>query len=165
MRTMTYKELFDCGMNYETYVGTGTKEERARIPKNYSRINLTENQIEEITKVEKKVKFLCVGEIWCPDCQINLTVLNKLCELNTNFEISVITRGRGQKFLSEQLGLQEVKIPTVVILDENFEKIGLFLEQPETVKNVADYEEIKLDYLKGKYISDTVEDIIKLIKK
>lgn len=163
MNTMTFEELFNCGMNYETYVGTGTREERLRIPKNYSRINLTEKQLESIRGIEKKVKFLCVGEIWCPDCQINLTVINKICELNSNLEISVITRGRGQKFLSEPLGLEAVKIPTVVILDENYEKTGLFLEQPEVVKNVKDYEAIELDYMKGKYISDTVDEFIKLV--
>ena len=76
MNTMTYEELFNCGMNYETYVGTGTREERLRIPKNYSRINLTKKQLESIRGIEKKVKFLCVGEIWCPDCQINLTVIS-----------------------------------------------------------------------------------------
>ncbi|GLI57029.1 thioredoxin family protein [Propionigenium maris DSM 9537] len=163
MRTMTFEELFDCGVNYETYVGSGTKEERARIPKNYSRINFETSLSEKISGISKKVNFLCVGEIWCPDCQLNLTVIKKMCEVNTNFEISVITRGRGQKFLSEALGLDEVKIPTVVILDENYEKMGVFLEQPEVVRSSENYEEIELDYLKGKYLSDTAEDILKVI--
>ncbi len=164
MRTMTYKELFECGMNHESYVGTGTKEERARIPKNYSRINLTEKQMEDIKGIDKKVRFLCVGEIWCPDCQINITVINKMCELNPNLEVSVITRGRGQKFLSEPLEVETVKIPTVVILDENYEKVGLFLEQPKTVKDASDYEAIELDYLKGRYINDTVEEVLEIIR-
>ncbi len=163
MRTMTFEELFDCGVNYETYVGSGTKEERARIPKNYSRINLEGEVVEKIQGIGKRVNFLCVGEIWCPDCQLNLTVIKKMCELNANFEISVITRGRGQKFLSEALGLDEVKIPTVVVLDENYEKMGVFLEQPEVVKSSENYEEIKLDYLKGRYLADTAEDILKMI--
>ena len=164
MNAMNFEQLFNCGMNYENYVGTGTKEERLRIPKNYSRINLAEKQVEDIRGIEKKVKFLCVGEIWCPDCQINLTIINKMCELNSNLDISVITRGRGQKYLSEPLEIETVKIPTVVILDENYEKTGLFLEKPEVVKNVENYEAIEVDYLKGKYINDTVDEIINLIK-
>jgi len=163
MKMMTFEELFDCGMNYETYVGTGTKDERARIPKNYSRVNFDTALTEKITEVSKKINFLCVGEIWCPDCQLNLTVIKKMCELNSNMEVSVITRGRGQKFLSEALGLEEVKIPTVVILDENYEKLGVFLEQPESVKNTEDYDAIELDYMKGKYLSDTAEDLMKII--
>ena len=163
MRTMTFEELFDCGVNYETYVGTGTKEERARIPKNYSRVNFEDFFSEKIAGISKKVNFLCVGEIWCPDCQLNLTVIKKMCELNPQMEISVITRGRGQKFLSEALELEEVKIPTVVILDENYEKIGVFLEQPEVVKESENYDEIELDYLKGRYLTDTAKDLIKII--
>lgn len=163
MRTMTFEELFDCGVNYETYVGTGTKEERARIPKNYSRVNFEDSLSEKIAGISKKVNFLCVGEIWCPDCQLNLGVIKKMCELNPQMEISVITRGRGQKFLSEALELEEVKIPTVVILDENYEKIGVFLEQPEVVKESENYDEIELDYLKGRYLTDTAKDLIKII--
>ena len=163
MKTMTFEELFDCGVNYETYVGSGTKEERARIPKNYSRVRFEESLSEKIAGISKKVNFLCVGEIWCPDCQLNLTVIKKMCELNPQMEISVITRGRGQKFLSEALGLEEVKIPTVVLLDENYEKIGVFLEKPEVVKRSENYEEIELDYLKGKYLTDAAEDLLKMI--
>ncbi len=163
MRTMTFEELFLCGMNYENYVGTGTREERLRIPKNYSRINLEEEVLERIQGVDRKVNFLCVGEMWCPDCQLNLSVIKKLCEVNTNFEMSVVTMGRGQKFLSESLGIEQMKIPTVVVLDENYEKIGVFLERPEVVKGAENYEEIKMDYLKGKYLADTAEDLLRII--
>ncbi len=164
MQSMSYKELYECGMNFETYVGTGTKSERLRIPKNYLRIDIGE-VVEELEKVEEKYYFLCVGEMWCPDCQLNLTVLKRMTEINTNLEMSIVTRGRGQKFLSELLDLEEVKIPTVVLLDENFEKVGVFLEQPKRVKEVPNYDEIELDYLKGKYLKDTAKDIMKLIKK
>ena len=136
---------------------------RERIPKNYSRVRFEIPLSEKITGISKKINFLCVGEVWCPDCQLNLTVIKKMCELNPQMEISVITRGRGQKFLSEPLGLEEVKIPTVVILDENYEKIGVFLEKPEVVKRSENYEEIELDYLKGKYLADTAEDLLKMI--
>ena len=163
MITMSFEELFECGMNYETYVGSGTKKERARIPKNYSRIDLGEELTGKILEVSKKINFLCVGEIWCPDCQLNLSVIQKLCELNTNLEMSIISKGRGQKFLGEVLGLETVKIPTVVILDENYQKIGLFLEKPEIVKDVEEYDTIEIDYMKGKYLTDTAKDLLKII--
>lgn len=38
MINMNIKELFDIGCSFESCVGDGTKSERARIPKNYSRI-------------------------------------------------------------------------------------------------------------------------------
>lgn len=163
IRTMTFEELFQCGMNYETYVGTGTRSERDRIPKNYSRIDFTKEMIGAIKGIEKKINFLCVGEIWCPDCQLNLTVIKKMCEINPNLEMSIITRGRGQKFLSEPLEVETVKIPTVLILDEEYNKIGLFLEQPNSVREAESYEAIELDYMKGKYLSDTAADIMKVI--
>ena len=37
---MSYQELFEVGVSFESAVGEGTKGERARIPKNNSRIIL-----------------------------------------------------------------------------------------------------------------------------
>lgn len=164
MKPMTFEELFLCGQDHETYVETGTMEERERIPKNYSRIELDGDLKKRIGRISKKIYFLCVGEMWCPDCQLNLTVIKKMCQINPNFEMSVITRGRGQKFLSEALELEEVKIPTVVVLDENYNKLGVFLERPEAVKDIERFEEIKMDYLKGKYLSSTAIDLMKIIE-
>ena len=165
MRPMTFEELFLCGQNYETYVGTGTREERQRIPKNYSRVDFDGDLEKRIAEISDRINFLCVGEMWCPDCQLNMTVIKKMCEVNPKFEMSVITMGRGQKFLSESLELEEVKIPTVVILDEDFNKLGVFLERPESVKTSENFEDIKFDYLKGKYLGDTARELVKIIEK
>ena len=42
MNQMSLEELYKVGCSFEASVGTGTKDERARIPKNTSRINLNE---------------------------------------------------------------------------------------------------------------------------
>ena len=81
MITMTIEELFEVGTNFEASVGEGTKSERARIPKNYSRINLPKDLVSTIEEFDKEINFLVSGEIWCPDFQLNITVLKKFTEL------------------------------------------------------------------------------------
>lgn len=162
---MDLKELYLVGMNFYAFMGTGTKIERDRIPKNYSRISLTESQIEKIKSVDKTIKFLVSGEPWCADFQLNSTVLKKFCELNSNFDMSIITKGRGEKYLKPILGLEEFKVPVILPLNENYEICGeAFLERPKSIKHFI-FEDIKMDYLKGKFLEKTIEELIENICK
>lgn len=161
---MNLREFYDVGMNFEMFVGTGSRSERDRIPKNYSRIAMTSEEIEKI-KSFGPVKFLVVGEIWCFDVQLNSSVVRKFCEINHNFDMRVITKGRGEKFLKPMLELEEVKIPLILILNEEGELLGKFQERPQTVKAHGDFQEIKMDYLKGAYLKDTVKELIELLEK
>ncbi|MCR8744907.1 thioredoxin family protein [Romboutsia lituseburensis] len=166
MTKMSLEELFDVGINFESAVGQGSKSERARIPKNHSRISLEENTIEFLKSIDFEVNFLVSGEIWCPDFQINISILKKFCDINSNFNISIITMARGKKYLSSILNIdkENFKGPTVCILDKNFNIKGIFEERPTVVKSIEDFESIKLDYYKGQYIHSSVNDFIKILK-
>ena len=165
MITMTIEELFEVGTNFEASVGEGTKSERARIPKNYSRINLPNDIVSTLEEFDKEINFLVSGEIWCPDFQLNITVLKKFTELNPNFNISVISMSRGKKFLAPILGVTELKWPTVAVLDKDFNILGTFNERPKTVRAVENFDDIKLDYYKGKYLLDSALDFLEIMNK
>lgn len=161
---MNFKEFFQMGMNFETFVGTGSKSERDRIPKNYNRIFFSEEAEKKIAKL-KNLNFLIAGEIWCPDVQLNSTVIKKICDHNPLLDLKVITKGRGEKYLKPLLQIENFKIPTILILDGEYNLIGTFLEKPKKVKEILDFEEIKMEYLKGKYLTDTLEEILNICEK
>ena len=164
MNQMTLKELYEVGCSFESSVGEGTKSERARIPKNSSRIILDDELTNNIINFDKEVKFLVAGEIWCPDYQLNGSVLKRFMDLNTNFDMSVITMARGKKFLEPILGIENAKYPLIVVLDKDFNVLGNFQERPEIVKNAESFDDIKLDYYKGKYLINSANDIWNIIK-
>lgn len=163
MVEMSIKELFEVGTTFESAVGEGTKSERARIPKNYSRINFPEEMINELINFDKEINFLVSGEIWCPDFQLNATVLKKFAELNSNFNMSIISMGRGKKFLFPILGVENIKFPVIVVMDKDFNILGTFSERPKVVHKVSDFEEIKLDYYKGKYLLDSAYEFLEIM--
>ena len=167
MVKMSLKELFEVGQSFESSVGEGTKGERARIFKNNSRLNLTDEMISFIEGIDCEVNFLVSGEIWCPDFQLNATVLKRFLDLNPNFNMSVITMARGKKFLAPILGIDKdaFKGPTVVILDKDFNILGVFEERPKEVRKIENFEDIKIDYYKGNYLLDTTNDFIEILKK
>lgn len=164
---MSIKDLYEIGESFESCVGSGTKSERARIPKNTSRLQLTDSMIEQISNYPNKINCLVSGEIWCPDFQLNIAILKKFVDLNDNFDISVITMGRGKKFMSENLGIEkeDFKGPTIAFLDESFNVIGIFEERPSAVKEFNDFEDVKIDYYKGKYLLSTVQDYLNILSK
>ncbi|MGL5313738.1 MAG: thioredoxin family protein [Peptostreptococcaceae bacterium] len=166
MTEMSIIELFEVGKSFESTVGEGTKSERARIPKNFSRIDIPQEIVYEIQGIDYEINFLVSGEIWCPDYQLNASVLKKFCNLNTNFNMSVITMARGKKYLSSILEIEKenFKGPTIVVMDKNFNVLGIFEERPHSVKEL-NFEDIKLEYYKGHYLLDTVKDILHIIKK
>lgn len=165
MNQMTLEELYEVGCSFESSVGQGSKSERARIPKNSSRINFDEELNNNLINFDKEIKFLVAGEIWCPDYQLNGSVLKKFLDLNANFNMSVITMARGRKFLEPILGIKDAKYPLIVVLDKDFNILGSFQERPNAVKNFPNFDEIKLDYYKGKYLSDSANDLWNIIKK
>ncbi|MBM6860187.1 thioredoxin family protein, partial [Clostridium saudiense] len=155
MVEMSIKELFEVGTTFETAIGQGTKSERARIPKNYSRINFSDDIINALTSFDKEINFLVAGEIWCPDFQLNATVLKKFTELNNNFDMSIISMGRCKKFVFPILGVDNMKFPVILVLDKEFNVLGTFEERPKVVRAVSNFEDIKLDYYKGRYLIDS----------
>lgn len=163
MNQMTLKELYEVGCTFESSVGEGTKSERARIPKNSSRIILSDELTEKIINFEKEIKFLVAGEIWCPDYQLNGSVLKRFMDLNINFDMSVITMARGKKYLEPILNIENAKYPLIVVLDKDFNILGDFQERPKVVKNIECFDDIKLDYYKGKYLIDSANDIWNII--
>ena len=165
MVEMNIKELFEVGTTFETAIGQGTKSERARIPKNYSRINFSEDITNTLTSFNKEIKFLVAGEIWCPDFQLNATVLKKFTELNNNFDMSIISMGRCKKFLFPILGIENMKFPVILVLDKEFNILGAFEERPKAVHDVSNFDDIKLDYYKGRYLIDSAYEFIDIMNK
>ena len=166
MDKMSLKELFEVGKSFESSVGEGTKGERARIFKNNSRLNLNDEITNFIQSIDFEVNLLVSGEIWCPDFQLNTTVLKRFLDLNSNFNMSVITMARGKKFMAPTLGIdkESFKGPSIAVLDKDFNVLGLFEERPNAVRKIENFDDIKLDYYKGKYLLDTVNDFIEILK-
>ncbi len=164
MNQMTLKELYEVGCSFESSVGQGTKSERARIPKNSSRIIFDESLTNNILNYDKEIKFLVSGEIWCPDFQLNVAVLKRFMDLNPNFDMSVITMARGKKYIQPILNIEDAKYPLILVLDKDFNILGDFQERPQVVKNSPCFDDIKLDYYKGKYLLDSAYDIWEIIK-
>ncbi|MGL6064406.1 MAG: GNAT family N-acetyltransferase [Fusobacteriaceae bacterium] len=156
---ITLEELFHVGINFETFVGAGLRSERDRIVKNYSRVTIPNDLEDKISNATNKINFLVVGEMWCPDVQLNVTTVKKIMDMNQNFDMRIITKGRGEKYLKSILGIYNFKVPTILILNEKFEVLDVFIERNKIVKE-KNFKDIKMQYLKGEFIEETIREIV-----
>ena len=79
--------------------------------------------------------------------------------------MSVISMGRGKKFLFPILNVENMKFPVIVVLDKEFNILGTFEERPNVVHELSNFEDIKLDYYKGRYLIDSANEFIDIINK
>jgi len=115
-----------------------------------------------LAAVQGRYHLLAAGEMWCPDCQLNLAALAHLQHLLPKLNLVIISKARAEHALKARLKLERISIPLVLVLNEEFELIGRFVEQPQAV--VEGGEAAQADYRAGGYLESTINDLLAIIE-
>lgn len=175
----SFKTYFQQGDNFKNFVAQGETEEIAAVEKIQQKLHsgdvISPEQFLKLHAVTQQVNLLVVGEMFCPDCHVNISAFNAMCHMShiteqqTNINMAIISREYAQKHLLTALELAAIKIPLLITLDDNMQLIhrdiadNLFVERPKSVKEKLDFDEIKPAYLSGEYLADTIDDILEMI--
>ncbi|RRD28417.1 thioredoxin family protein [Fusobacterium canifelinum] len=158
------EEIYLKGFSYEKYLGIASKDELEKLDELYKNIVISDEFINKIKSVNKKISVLASVETWCPFARVFLTTMRKINEINYIFDLSLITYGRGVSELAGYLkiGEDDFVVPTAVFLDESFSKLRVFNGFPEKYHNDNTLDTIDgtRNYLKGKSVNDILEDIL-----
>ncbi|QQS86618.1 thioredoxin family protein [Fusobacterium canifelinum] len=158
------EEIYLKGFSYDKYLGIASKEELEKLDELYKNIVISDEFINKIKSVNKKISVLASVETWCPFARVFLTTMRKINEINYIFDLSLITYGRGVSELAGYLkiGEDDFVVPTAVFLDESFSKLRVFNGFPEKYHNDNTLDTIDgtRNYLKGKSVNDILEDIL-----
>lgn len=163
---MDIKGLYESGISYNEFIKQENGDYEDKITSIYDSINVEDTLEKKIKSIEGQYKILVFGELWCPDCVINVPALKKITELNENIEMSIVSRKGNEEYLEDFTINGKAKIPTFLIYDEKFGYKNNFIEQPTIIKNImqkGDQVEIivsKRKYRKGEYCIDTLKEII-----
>ena len=152
------EEIYLNGFSYDKYLGIASKEELEKLDELYKNIIISDEFVNKIKSVNKKVSVLISVETWCPFARVFLTTLRKVNEINHIFDLSLITYGRGVSELAGYLKIDEddFVVPTAVFLDESFSKLRVFNGFPEKYHkdNTVDTIDGTKNYLKDKSVND-----------
>ncbi|AOY75149.1 thioredoxin family protein [Clostridium formicaceticum] len=166
---MIFRELFASAGSFETFLKEDEDVNREKTLEIYENIFLEEQLIEKIKKIDKPIYVLAFAEIWCPDCMINVPALQKMRDINENIKIGILPREGNEAYMEDYKVGGKTKLPTFVILEENYKEKGVFIETPKIVRDiVANGNEVevivaKRKYKKGEYITNTIEEILAII--
>lgn len=162
-------ELFSTGMSFDEFVNTDTSTYREKTIEILNSINFEEEHIKRIKSIDKAINILVCAEIWCPDCMINVPVLEKMRECNSNFNISIVKKEGNENFFNKYNPNGTVKIPTFVLYDEKFNELGSFVEHPKNITEIISKGNqpniivTMRKYRKGEYAKETLNDILEII--
>lgn len=158
------EEIYLKGFSYDKYLGIASKDELEKLDELYKNIVISDEFINKIKSVNKKISVLASVETWCPFARVFLTTMRKINEINYIFDLSLITYGRGVSELAGYLkiGEDDFVVPTAVFLNESFSKLRVFNGFPEKYHNDNTLDTIDgtRNYLKGKSVNDILEDIL-----
>lgn len=166
---MNPKELFEKGMTFSEFVEMDKDSYKEKILEIYSSIKFKAEVVDRIKSINKTINVLICAEMWCPDCMINVPVVEKMREINKDIHISIVGKDENEEFFKKYSNSEILKIPTFIFFDEYFNVLGYFVERPNIVKeasmssNQVDVIVTMRKYRRGEYTLETLEDILNII--
>ncbi|WP_147194677.1 thioredoxin family protein [Pantoea sp. MBD-2R] len=161
---INFKELFSAGASFNAFATTGLAGEIKAVEEARTKLaSLPESLKEEVRAVQGNYYLLTAAELWCPDCQRNVTAMQFLSELQPTIQQAIISKSRAERSLMAALQLEKIPVPFTAILNADFELLGTFVERPQAVINGDD--EVLQRYRQGELLGETVKDILAVIQQ
>lgn len=163
------KELFKEGLSFRSFILNQDSAHRGKFMKYYIPIEIKDETRIRVNQISSKINILGVVDGQCPDCHINLSILEKLISTNPNISLGLITEKDAEGRLESEFLIGELKVPTFVFLDENFKEKAVFIEKPEAVKNIdvdtLEGAKVQMSYKAGKLAEETALEFLLLLEK
>ena len=136
----------------------------------YNRIEIDEELQEKIQTIDEPIHVLVFAEIWCPDCMINVSILQRLADINPHIQISIVSKEGNEEYIEKINPGGKPRVPTFVFLNKDFELFGVFIERPKALKEIekrgkqAEILVAKRKYKKGEFSKETIQEILDIVK-
>ncbi|MTI48417.1 thioredoxin family protein [Sporosalibacterium faouarense] len=166
---MDINGLFKTGVSFDEFVNQDTDAYKEKTLQILDKIDFTEEEEEKIKSIDENINVLICAEMWCPDCMINVPVIEKMRLLNDFINISIVEKEGNEEFFKKYSPEENVKIPTFVFYDSEFNEIGSIVEHPRQVKQILSENNqpkrivAMRKYRKGEYASYTLNDVLEII--
>ncbi|WP_426198879.1 thioredoxin family protein [Pseudomonas sp. DC3200b2] len=163
-----YRDIFETGRRYDAFVQDGLAPERtaakAFVEKTGQADTFSSASLDRLANLTGRYHLLVAAEIWCPDCQINLAVMDFMRQVQPNIELAIVSKGRAENNYRTALGLERISVPLVAILDEAYELIGTFVERPSVVANDSSGQAL-VRYKAGEHMEDTFRELLEVMER
>ena len=160
---LTDVELID----YEEYLNNANDEEIIFINELYDQGQILEEGLRDIINLKNDIKILVITSTKCKDSATIIPFLIKLSQFNEHIKVNFLLKNDNEELLRKLSG--EMKLPTIMVMDNDNSVIRKFIEFPKGVKEILinspneKTQEIIDEMRSGKY-NDLIQlDLIKFI--
>lgn len=102
-------------------------------------IKISEEDVNKIKALQKKVTWLVLTESWCGDAAQTMPVMNKIVELTENIEFIVLQRDENLELMNRFLIHGTLSIPKLIMLDtESKEVLGEWGSRPTVATKMVE---------------------------
>jgi len=120
------RTTFDAGLAYDDYVATGKPNEQSNWRSFAETISLTDAQRTLVGSFTRRLHVLVSSGTWCGDCVQQVPILRRLEEASGDRVVMRIVDRDEHKPFAERVRLcGGMRVPVVVLLNEDFELLGL----------------------------------------
>jgi thiol-disulfide isomerase/thioredoxin len=127
MTSKFLSEQFAAGLDYASYLATGTAEQQRRWTQFYDLASLTDSQKQLIGGFVRKMHVLIVSGIWCGDCVQQCPLLQRIAEAVPNaISLKLVDRDVHKELSSQLKTNAGDRVPVVIFLAEDFELCGVY---------------------------------------
>ena len=162
-------DLYEKGVCFEEFVNEDNDIYKEKILEIYNTIEFEKESVDRIKNIDKRINILICAELWCPDCIINVPVIEKMRQYNNNISLSIVQKEGNEDFFKKFAVRETIRVPIFVIYNEDFKELGSFIEYPkeiiEIINNGNESKVIvtKRKYQKGEYANETLKDVLEVI--
>ena len=117
------------GMSFEQYLGTMHEKDRRKWEESYSKVTIPENTKEILSTKTRPINIVVFSADWCGDSRFGVPILAKIASLNPNIFLYILDRDENMELLREFTMNGDVRVPTVVIMNEKFDEIARWIER------------------------------------
>ncbi|MGC8949462.1 MAG: thioredoxin family protein [Thermoprotei archaeon] len=137
----TIRDIFVKGKSFKEYVEGMTEIYKLLFKAEYDEYKVNRNVVKRIERLlnGKALNVLVLAAEWCPDSRRNVPALARIADYISLIRLSIHEVNKGDE-LSTKFGL--VKIPTIIIYDENWVELGRIIENPLSGSIEMDLEKI-----------------------
>jgi len=124
------EELYRSAISFSEFI-EDAESRRDQWIQNYREASIAAEMVARIRALEGKWRILAVAEDWCSDSVSTIPFLALLAEEAPNLELRIIDSDVGKAVMESHRSPDgRPATPTVLILDEDYEETGCWVERP-----------------------------------
>jgi len=136
--TVNWAEVFDSGLDYKSWLNSGSSPENcAKMEELREGLTLEPQTAAFLAKLRKTVYVVAIAEDWCGDVVRHVPVLQRLADAAPNLKVRYITREQWPNVFVRFLTNGGEAIPKFIFLSDEWVECGNWGPMPEQCRELV----------------------------